>query len=181
MYIHIAVSHVCILSYIPCTYICTYVFIATCNLACLYVYMQHYGIFKREHRESVGKQVCTCKFTVPEIKIIFVLLFWLFSSTLTWTSLNIRDGRTDAFINILQRYIGCMAGGNREGHDCHMLRLDLEAKSIPVLEGVYLIANAFLSFASLPFVIQFQTMKKFVIQAAKKLNFNAKTNTTYTS
>ena len=28
-----------------------------------------------EHRESVGKQVCTCQFTVSEVKIVFVLFY----------------------------------------------------------------------------------------------------------
>ena len=69
-----------------------------------------------------------------------------------------------------------MAGGNCKDHDCHNLRLDIEDETNPVLEVIYLTGAAFLNFASLPFVVQFQAIKTFMRQAAKKLNFNTKTN-----
>ena len=62
-----------------------------------------------------------------------------------------------------------MAGGNRRDHDCHSLRMNLEAESIHVLEIIYFVSNAFLSFVSIPFVIQFQTVKK-------SMTFSRKTN-----
>ena len=71
-----------------------------------------------------------------------------------------------------------MEGGNREGHNCRMLRLDLEAETIPALEVVYLTASAFLNFASLIFVVEFQAIKKLVRQGAKKLTLATKTDTT---
>ena len=106
---------------------------------------------------------------MPEVKIVFVLLYWLLCSTLTWTYFSIVDGRADIINNILERYVECRAGGNRVGHDCHMLRQDLAAETIPALEVTYLISIAFLNFASLPFVVEFQAIKKCVRQAAKKL------------
>ena len=62
-----------------------------------------------------------------------------------------------------------MAGGNREGHDCHMLRLDLQAETIPALEVVYLIIIAFLNFVTLPFVLEYQAIKKSMREATNKL------------
>ena len=129
-----------------------------------------------EHLESVGKQVCTFQFAVPEVKIVFVLFYWLLCTILIWTTFSIRDGRADIFNNILQRYTDCMAGGNREDGDCHNLRLDLEDETNPVLEVIFLTAAAFLNFASLPFVVQFQAIKTFIRKITKKLNFNTKNN-----
>ena len=62
-----------------------------------------------------------------------------------------------------------MAGGHREHHDCHTLRLDLEAETNPVIDAIFLVCIAFLNFITLPFVIQFQAVKKFVRQITKKL------------
>ena len=62
-----------------------------------------------EHRESVGKQVCTCQFTVSEVKIVFVLFYWLLCTILVNTNVSIRDGRADNN-NILQHYTDCMHG-----------------------------------------------------------------------
>ena len=93
----------------------------------------------------------------------------MLSTTVTWTGFSIANGRADVIASILERYFHCRAGGNRKGHDCRMLRLDMEAETIPALEVIFLISVAFLNFASLPFVIEFQAMKKRVRQAAKKL------------
>ena len=53
-----------------------------------------------------------------------------------------------------------MAGGNRKGHNCFEQRQDLEAESYPAVEVIYLLLVAFLNFASLPFVIQFESIKQ---------------------
>ena len=58
----------------------------------------------------------------------------------------------------------------RRDHDCHRLRIDLEAKMSPVLETITVISIAFLNFATLSFVIQFQTVKNSVRQDARKFN-----------
>lgn len=63
-----------------------------------------------------------------------------------------------------------MAGGDRKDHDCHELRLDFEAETNIALEIIYLIPVAFLNFASLPFVIQFHTVKHRVRQVSRKLS-----------
>ena len=62
-----------------------------------------------------------------------------------------------------------MAGGIRKDHDCQELRLKVEAESYPLIEVFYLISLSFLNFSSLPFVIQFQTVKQRLQQAAQRL------------
>ena len=131
--------------------------------------MKHHGIFKREQREFNGKQVCTCQFTVPEVKIGFVLLYWLFCITIASINSAITDGRAETITNTFQNYVGCMAGGCRKDHDCHELREDLEAETNPVLEAIVLTSTALLNFVSLPFVIQFRAVKKFCKTSCKKV------------
>ena len=126
------------------------------------MYTQSYGIFKTKHQGSVGKQVCTCQFTVPEVKISFVLFYWVIHSVLLWTGVSVRTGRNDIFDYHLRSYTDCMAGGYRRDHDCNSLRMDLEAESNPVIEVITFISHGFLNYASLPFVIQFQTVKNSV-------------------
>ena len=87
-----------------------------------------------------------------------------------WTGNSVRAGRDDIFQFYLRSYTDCMAGGNRKRHDCYPLRQDLEAEANPVLEVIVLSLIAFLPFASLPFVIQFQTVKATVRQASRNLS-----------
>ena len=128
----------------------------------MHVYTQSHVIFKTRHRDFIGKQVCTYQFTVPELKISFVLFYWVVHAVLLWTSISIRAGRNDTFDYHLRSYTDCMAGGSRRDHDCNSLRMDLEAESSPVIEVITFSSTGFLNFASLPFVIQYQTVKNSV-------------------
>ena len=98
----------------------------------------------------------------------------MLSAILALTSYSIYTGRSDVMHSIMESYVNCMVGGNREGHDCHMLRLDLEAETIPELEVIFLISIGFLNFASLPLVVEFQTIQKSVRRASKKLKLTTK-------
>ena len=95
---------------------------------------------------------------------------WLVFSVVSWTASSIRVGREDIFNHHLRSYADCMAGGYRRDHDCNRLRMNLEAEISPVLEVITFILVAFLNFVTLFFVIQFQTMKNSVRQAARKFN-----------
>ena len=106
------------------------------------------------------------------MKIVFVIFYWLVQSVIFWTISSIRAGRADIVDNQLRNFADCMAGGNRKDHDCRQLRMDLEAETIPVLEGIALVLVAFLSFATLFFVVQFKAIKDSVMQAIR--NFNTK-------
>ena len=63
-----------------------------------------------------------------------------------------------------------MVGGNRKHLDCHSLRQDLEAQVTPALEVIIFLLVGFLPFASLPFVIQFQTVKTTIRQTSRNLS-----------
>ena len=103
------------------------------------------------------------------MKIVFLLLYWLFCTVLVWTNFSISDGRDNIIRKIFQSYVDCMAGGNRKDHDCHELREDIDAETYPPLEVAYLISIAFMNFVSLPFVVRSYAVKEFARQTAKKL------------
>ena len=124
------------------------------------MYTQSHGIFKRKHRDFVGKQVCTCQFTVPEVKISFMLFYWVICVALIWTRRV--SNYDDIFDYHLRSYTDCMAGGYRRDHDCNTLRMDFQADSIPVGEVIGFLLIGFASFSFLPVVIQFQTIKNLV-------------------
>ena len=109
---------------------------------------------------------------MPEVKIVFVIFYWLVQSVIFWTISSIRAGRFDIINNHLGNFADCMAGGDRKGHDYHQLRVDLEAEAIPVLEGITLMLTGFLNFATLFFMIQFRAIKDSGMQAVR--NFNTK-------
>ena len=131
-----------------------------------------YGIFTTKPQKSIGKQVFNCKFTVPEAKIVFVLFHWIVHITVFYSAISIRAGRDHIFDHHLQSYTDCMAGGNRENHDCHKLRVNLEAETNPVVDVINAILLAFLNFVSLSFVIQFQTVKNVARKAARIFNIH---------
>ena len=124
----------------------------------------------RRRRRSAAKQNCTCTFSVPEVKIAFILFYWLIESVLFWTVSGIRSGRDDAFEQHLRSYANCMAGGDRKDHDCHSLRMSLDTGTNPVLEFTGLILIALLNFVTLAFVVQFQTVKKSLRRATRNLS-----------
>lgn len=96
------------------------------------------------------------------MKITFVLFYWVIHGVLVWTSFSVTTGRNDIFDYHLRSYTDCMVGGYRRDHDCNSLRMDLEAESNAVIEVITFISGGFLNYASLPFVIQFQTVKNSV-------------------
>ena len=90
---------------------------------------------------------------------------------LVYITSSIRHGKADTLDDRLRSYAECMAGGT---HTCNRLRLrlrlELEAESFLVPELIYQVLGAFANFATLPFVIQFHTVKHKVKQAIQKLN-----------
>ena len=62
-----------------------------------------------------------------------------------------------------------MAGGSRRSVTCEPYRREFESLSHPGLECTYLILFAFLNFSSLPFVIQYKTVKRSVKEATRRL------------
>ena len=89
---------------------------------------------------------------------------------LVYTASSIRAGRDDIFDHRLRSFTDCMAGGNHEHHDCHDLRVNLEAETNPVVDVITTISILFLNFVTLSFVIQFQTVKRVLGKAARRFN-----------
>ena len=81
---------------------------------------------------------------------------------MVFTAISRRAGRDDTFDYYLRSYVDCMAGGNRRDHDCQEIKSQLEAETNSMVEVTNMMFNAFLNFASLPFVIQFKTIKNVV-------------------
>ena len=96
-----------------------------------------------------------------------MLFYFLLLTIILWTSLS---STGDTFNADLRRFADCMAGGNRKGHDCRELREVLESNATSILEVISLLFLAFQNFASLPFVIQFQTVKKSITQFFSKFS-----------
>ena len=100
-----------------------------------------------------------------------MLFYTLLLTTVLSTSLS---STGDRFNEDLRRFTDCMAGGIRKEHDCHELRKDLEDNATFVLEVISLFFLAFQNFASLPFVIQFQTIKKSITQFISKFTTSSR-------
>ena len=62
-----------------------------------------------------------------------------------------------------------MSGGTSRSNTCEPYRREFESLSHPGLECFYLILFAFLNFVSLPFVIQYKTVKRSVKEATRRL------------
>ena len=139
------ITTICAAVVIACTYMYNYVYIELWNLPC-----QEKAL--RIHSKT---SLYTCKFTVPEAKIVFILFCWVVYTVVLYAAFSVRAGRDDIFNHRLRSYTDCMAGGNRKHHDCHDLRVNLEAETILVVDVISIISNAFMNFASLSFVIQF--------------------------
>ena len=102
-----------------------------------------------------------------------MLSYSLLFTIVLWTSFNSAGKRFD---ENLRRFTDCMAGGSRKEHDCRELRENLEANEKFVLEVISLIFLAFQNFAHLPFVIQFQTIKKSITQFFSKFTTSGYSN-----
>lgn len=102
---------------------------------------------------------------MPELKVVIVLFYSLLLTIVLSTTLS---GTGDRFDEDLRRFADCMAGGTRKEHNCHELRENLEANATSALEVINLFFLAFQNFSHLPFVIQFQTIKKSIAQFFSK-------------
>ena len=112
----------------------------------------------------------TCYFSTPEVKLFMMFSYLLVIMITAWTSFSIRDGTANSFQFYLEQYWRCMAGGASRSHTCEKFRNEFESLTHPGLECTYLILFTFLNFSSLPFVIQYKTVKRSVKEATKRLN-----------
>ena len=97
---------------------------------------------------------------------------------LLWTSISIDSARFDTTVSTIHKYARCMSGGIRKELDCESYKRDVEARTNPVLLTVYFTLFSFLSYSNLPFLIQFKTVKLFVVNTARKLSYKRSTSAT---
>ena len=138
------------------------------------IILQHKGIL----RSDGSSRYCCVKFSTPEVKIFLTFCYLLIVMVLLWTSTSIQISRFDATVSAIRTYAQCMSGGIREGLDCEPYRRDVEAHTNPVLLTVYFTLFSFLSYSNLPFLIQFQTFKFFVVKTAKRLSYKRSASST---
>ena len=111
----------------------------------------------------------TFHFSTPEVKLFIMFCYLLVIMITVWTSFSIRDGTASSFEYHLGQYWRCMAGGASRSHTCEKFRNEFEGLTHPGLECFYLILFTFLNFSSLPFVIQYKTVKRSVKEATRRL------------
>ena len=141
------------------------------------IFLQHKGIFKR----TDGTSKCCCiKYSTSEVKIFLTFCYLLVVMVLLWTSASIESARFDTTISSIRTYAQCMSGGIRKKLDCEPYKRDVEARSYPALLIVYFTLFSFLSYSNLPFLIQFKTVKHFVVNTARKFSYKRSTSSTVT-
>ena len=91
---------------------------------------------------------------------------------LQWTTFSIVNARINITISAIRTYSVCLSGGIRRGLDCEPFRREIEAQTDTGLLLAYFALVSFLSYSNLPFLIQFQTVKLFVVNAARKLTLS---------
>ena len=144
------------------------------NSVSIVMLLQRKGIL----RSDGSSKICCIKFSTPEVKIFLTFCYLLIVMVLLWTSVSIESARFDVTVSAIRTYARCMSGGIREGLDCEPYRRDVEARTNPVLLTVYFTLFSFLSYSNLPFLIQFKTLKIFVVNTARKLSYKRSTSST---
>lgn len=144
-------------------------------LSIVIYFLQQKGIFKRSGGSS--KLFCV-KISISEVKIFLTFCYLLVVMVLLWTNFSITNARFSTTISIMRTYVQCMSGGIRGKLDCEPHRRDLEARAYPALSITFFMLFSILSYSNLPFLIQFKTVKLFVIKTARKLSYRRSTSST---
>ena len=97
-----------------------------------------------------------------------------------WTAVSIYDARFGDTLSIILTYARCMSGGIRRELDCEPYRRSFEARTYPGLSFVYFTLFSVLSYSNLPFLLQYKTVKLFVVRTAKRLSFRMSANSATT-
>ena len=129
--------------------------------------LQHKGIF----RSDGSSRICCVKFSTSEVKIFLTFCYLLIVMVLLWTSSSIDSARFDNTVSTIRMYAQCMSGGIRKDLDCEPYKRDVESRTYPALLIAYFTLFSFLSYSNLPFLIQFKTIKIFVVNTARKLSY----------
>ena len=116
------------------------------------------------------RKLCCIKSTISEVKIFLTFCYLLIVMVLLWTSISVHEARANTTLFVIDKYVRCMSGGVQKEQDCESYRRELEALSLPGLTIIYYTLFSFLSYSNLPFLIQFKTVKLFVVKTARRLS-----------
>ena len=100
---------------------------------------------------------------------------------LQWTTFSIANARFDTTITAIRAYSLCLSGGIRRGLDCEPYRREIEAQTDNGLLLAYFALFSFLSYSNLPFLIQFQTVKLFIVNTIRRLSKSTMRSTSSTT
>ena len=130
-------------------------------------FLQQRGI----RRYNEYSRLCCIKYSTSEVKIFLTFCYLLIVMVMLWTAVSIHDARFGDTLSIILKYARCMSGGIRGELDCEPYRRSFEARTYPQLSFVYFTLFSFLNFSNLPFLLQYKSVKLFVVRTAKKLSF----------
>ena len=88
---------------------------------------------------------------------------------LLWIEFSILNARFSTISSLMLTYAQCLSGGIRKELDCEPYRRDFEAKSNPELISAFFTLFSLLSYSNLPFLIQFKTVKHFLLETVRKM------------
>ena len=115
------------------------------------------GIFKKSEDSWL------CRVTASEVKIFLIFCYLLTVLAVLWTSLTYDISKHDETAIKIGTYKQCLAGGFHDGLDCEKYRKEFEELSVHGLLILYLILVAFLNASNLPLIIEYKSLKDFII------------------
>ena len=117
---------------------------------CIYYTLQYAGLHKR------GK-TCSVFFSIPEVKILILLSFYILYGTILLTYVTIAIDEAIPFQNDLFKYLECQL----TGYDpvCEDMRHQLEKHLKPGLYGLSYFLSAFITWVNLLFAIKGEDVK----------------------
>ena len=136
--------------------------------------LQSSGLFKR------GKTYCSfINFSVPEVKILILLSYFIISGTMTLVNFNFTINEANHFLDDLFRYFACQLGGLNP--DCEVIRQEFERHLKPELTITTYILIGLITWVYVLFAIQAHHVKKFVQRILSCYHGSAKLLTRKTS
>ena len=87
------------------------------------------------------------------------------SSALLWITLTYYITKYDETVIAMDTYMHCVAGGVHDDLDCEYYRKEFEDISDEGLWVAHLIIVAFLNVSNLPLIIEYRSIKEFIVSA----------------
>ena len=131
--------------------VCTYVLCFCVGNNMHELFLQNYGLFKR------GKVHCI-NFSVPEVKILILLSYFIILGTLSLVNFTVSIKNTSLFLDDVYRYFACQLSGINP--ECEVIRQHFEKHLKPELNGATSFTLGLIPWVYLLFIIQGQDVKR---------------------